>query len=92
MMTPSWKQSGVRWLWLALVVVAYYVTSLSRTLLFWLAFVLTRPLGPVVGDYLDKPLGAGGMALSRYSASAALIVFIIACILLLPQRPAEASH
>lgn len=77
---------------LALVVAAYYVTSLSRTLLFWLAFVLTRPLGAVVGDYLDKPLGAGGMALSRYSASAALIVFIIACILLLPQRPAEASH
>lgn len=77
---------------LALVVVAYYVTSLSRTLLFWLAFVLTRPLGAVVGDYLDKPLGAGGLALSRYSASAALIVFIIACILLLPQRPAEASH
>ena len=53
---------------LALVVAAYYWTSVSRTLLFWAAFILTRPLGAVVGDFLDKPLSAGGLALSRYSA------------------------
>ena len=71
---------------LASVVAVYYWTKLSRTLLFWTAFILTRPLGAVVGDFLDKPLKAGGLALSRYSASAALIVFSIACILLFPQR------
>ncbi len=53
---------------LALVVAAYYWTKLSRTLLFWTAFILTRPLGAVVGDFLDKPRNAGGLALSRYSA------------------------
>jgi uncharacterized membrane-anchored protein len=61
---------------LALVGAAYYLTKISRTLLFWAAFVLTRPLGAVVGDFLDKPLSAGGLALSRYSASAVLLVFI----------------
>lgn len=55
---------------LALVAVAYYRTSLSRTLLFWAAFIQKRPLGAVVGDFLDKPLNAGGLALSRYTASA----------------------
>ena len=58
---------------LALVAVDYYRTSLSRTLLFWAAFILTRPLGAVVGDFLDKPLNAGGLALSRYTASAVLL-------------------
>ena len=77
---------------LALVVAAYRWTSLSRTLLFWAAFVLTRPLGAVVGDFLDKPVGAGGLALSRFSASAALLVFIVACILVFPQRSARTSH
>jgi uncharacterized membrane-anchored protein len=74
---------------LGLVVIAYFGTNLSRTLLFWTAFILTRPLGAVVGDFLDKPLNAGGLALSRYSASAALIVFIVACILIFPPRKTE---
>ena len=76
---------------LGAVVAAYYRTSLSRTLLFWAAFILTRPLGAVVGDFLDKPLKAGGLALSRYSASAALITTIIACILIFPQRAGKYS-
>lgn len=77
---------------LALVALAYGRTQLSRTLLFWIAFILTRPLGAVVGDFLDKPLNHGGLALSRYGASAALLAFIIACIVLLPQRPARSAH
>ena len=76
---------------LALVAAAYFWTKLSRTLLFWTAFILTRPLGAVVGDFLDKPRDAGGLALSRYSASAALTVFIIACILIFPQRPVKGA-
>ena len=71
---------------LALVAAAYFWSSMSRTLLFWAAFILTRPLGAVVGDFLDKPLNAGGLALSRYSASAALFAFILTCILLFKQR------
>lgn len=77
---------------LALVAAAYYWTNLSRTLLFWAAFILTRPLGAVVGDFLDKPLDAGGLALSRYSASAALLAFIVACILIFPHRAAGKAH
>lgn len=76
---------------LGLVVAAYYWTTLSRTLLFWAAFILTRPLGAVVGDFLDKPISAGGLALSRYSASAALLVFIMACIFIFRQRAAISS-
>jgi uncharacterized membrane-anchored protein len=77
---------------LALVVVAYFWTNISRTALFWAAFILTRPLGAVVGDFLDKPINAGGLALSRYSASASLIVLIIGCILIFPQQAAKESH
>ncbi|MDQ6892299.1 MAG: hypothetical protein M3167_06425 [Acidobacteriota bacterium] len=77
---------------LGVVVAGYYWTSISRTLLFWAAFVLTRPLGAVVGDFLDKPKNAGGLALSRYWASAGLLVFIVACILLFPQRASQKSH
>jgi uncharacterized membrane-anchored protein len=77
---------------LALVVATYYWTSLSRTLLFWAAFILTRPLGAVVGDFLDKPLDAGGLALSRYTASAVLLAFIMACIWFFPQRAAKQGH
>ncbi len=77
---------------LVLVVAAYYWTNLSRTLLFWTAFILTRPLGAVVGDFLDKPLSAGGLALSRYSASAALFAFILTSILLFKQRAARTAH
>jgi uncharacterized membrane-anchored protein len=71
---------------LAIVALAYYRTAISRALLFWAAFILTRPLGAVVGDFLDKPLNAGGLALSRYTASAALLAFIACCITVLPQR------
>jgi len=74
---------------LVLVVAAYYWTRISRTTLFWAAFILTRPLGAVVGDFLDKPVSAGGLALSRYSASAALIAFIVACLLIFSQRAAK---
>ena len=77
---------------LALVVAAYFWTNVSRTLLFWAAFILTRPLGAVVGDFLDKPLNAGGLALSRYSASAALFAFILGSILLFKQRAAQKAH
>lgn len=77
---------------LALVVAAYFWSTVSRTVLFWAAFILTRPLGAVVGDFLDKPLDAGGLALSSYSASAALFVFIVACLLLFKQRAAQTAH
>jgi uncharacterized membrane-anchored protein len=77
---------------LALVVGAYYFTSISRTVLFWAAFVLTRPLGAVAGDLLDKPLDSGGLALSRYSASAILLLFMAGCIVIFRQRPAGRSH
>ncbi len=71
---------------LAVIIAAYYWTNISRTLLFWTAFILTRPLGATVGDLLDKPLSAGGFALSRYAASLVLIGFITVCILIFPQR------
>ena len=77
---------------LALVVAAYFWTSISRTALFWAAFILTRPLGAVVGDFLDKPVSAGGLALSRYAASATLLVFIIVCTTFIPQKAASRSH
>jgi uncharacterized membrane-anchored protein len=77
---------------LALVVAVYYLTNISRTMLFWAAFILTRPLGAVVGDFLDKPLSAGGLALSRYSASVALFGFMLTCILFFKQRAAEKAH
>jgi len=77
---------------LALVAAAYYWTKVSRTVLFWIAFVLTRPLGAVLGDFLDKPVSHGGLALSRYSASIALLVIIAACVLFFRQRPATKQH
>ena len=76
---------------LVVVAAAYFWTKLSRTALFWAAFILTRPLGAVLGDFLDKPLDAGGLALSRYTASGALIVFILACIFIFPQQAAKGS-
>lgn len=77
---------------LLLVVVALFVwTAVSRTVLFWIAFVLTRPLGAVLGDLLDKPVNAGGLDLSRFGASAALVIFIIALIWFFPQRAARAA-
>ncbi|MBI1205429.1 MAG: hypothetical protein GC182_23240 [Rhodopseudomonas sp.] len=77
---------------LALVAAAYFWTNVSRTLLFWAAFVLTRPLGAVVGDFLDKPLNAGGLDLSRFTASAALVALIVLCILIFENKPAQQAH
>jgi uncharacterized membrane-anchored protein len=68
------------------VAVLYFRTRMSRTVLFWAAFILTRPLGATVGDLLDKPVSNGGLALDRFQASGVLAVSIIACILLIPQR------
>ena len=77
---------------LALIGIAYFRTQISRTTLFWAAFILTRPLGAVVGDFLDKPISSGGLNLSRYSASAALLVFIVAGIILFEQKAAKQCH
>jgi len=71
---------------LAVLVAFYRWTGMSRVALFWAAFILTRPLGATVGDFLDKPIDDGGLALSRPIASAVIAAFIVACILLLPQR------
>ena len=77
---------------LVLLVMAYYWTKVSRTLLFWAAFILTRPLGAVLGDFLDKPLAKGGLELSRYSISALLLVVIVMGIVLFKQKAAERAH
>lgn len=77
---------------LALVAAAYFWSNISRTALFWSAFVLTRPLGAVVGDFLDKPVAHGGLDLSRYTVSIILLAAIVTLIVLLPQRPAEHAH
>jgi uncharacterized membrane-anchored protein len=77
---------------LALLGVAYFWARVSHTLLFWAAFILTRPLGAVVGDLLDKPLAQGGLALSRYSASLAILALMGLFIFLFPQKPARRSR
>ena len=76
---------------------AYYFTNVSRVLLFWAAFILTRPLGATLGDLVDKPIAHGGFAFSRTTATALLVAAIVGLILLIPQRagvhpgaPAEA--
>jgi uncharacterized membrane-anchored protein len=74
---------------LLIVLFAYYWTNVSRVLLFWAAFILTRPLGATLGDLFDKPVADGGLAFSRPLASAVLAAFILLCILILPQRAAE---
>jgi uncharacterized membrane-anchored protein len=71
---------------LVVVAVAYFFTNVSRTLLFWSAFILTRPLGATVGDWLDKPVADGGLAFGRFYASAILAALIVAGIVFLPQR------
>jgi uncharacterized membrane-anchored protein len=71
---------------LLILIALYYWTSMSRVFLFWAAFILTRPLGATFGDFLDKPLSHGGLAFSRPLASLILAIFIIGCILILPQR------
>jgi uncharacterized membrane-anchored protein len=72
---------------LALLAILYFTTRANRVFLFWAAFILTRPLGATVGDFLDKPLGKGGLELSRPIASAVLAAVIVVLILILPQRP-----
>jgi uncharacterized membrane-anchored protein len=76
---------------LVVLTAMYWWTRVSRVLLFWAAFILTRPLGATVGDFLDKPTSDGGLALSRPLASATLAIFIILCIALLPQRAGRHS-
>ncbi len=71
---------------LAIITAAYYFTKASHVALFWAAFILTRPLGATVGDFLDKPIDDGGLDLSRPIATAIIAVAMIACILLFPQR------
>jgi uncharacterized membrane-anchored protein len=77
---------------LAVIAIAYYRTRISHTVLFWAAFILTRPLGAVVGDFLDKPVIKGGLALSRYSASATLVLLIALCIIIFSHKPAKRIH
>ena len=72
---------------LLILALLYFTTKISRVFLFWAAFILTRPLGATVGDFLDKPVGKGGLEWSRPLASTILAVVILALILLLPQRP-----
>ena len=71
---------------LAVLTALYYRTAVSRVALFWTAFIVTRPLGATLGDFLDKPLTHGGLSLSRPIASAIIAIFIVGCIVLLPQR------
>ncbi len=74
---------------LAVVAGLYFYTTVSRVLLFWAAFILTRPLGATIGDFLDKPVADGGLALGRFEASAVLVALIAACILWIPQRAGQ---
>ncbi len=74
---------------LAVLAALYFTTKVSRVFLFWAAFILTRPLGATVGDFLDKPVSDGGLALSRPLASAIIAVLIIACIFAFPQRAGQ---
>ena len=72
-----------------MIAAAYFSTNISRTLLFWAAFILTRPLGATLGDLLDKPLDDGGLAFSRFYASAILAAIIIACVAFFRNAPAR---
>jgi len=77
---------------LAVTAALYFLTSVSRTALFWAAFVLTRPLGAVVGDFLDKPLAKGGLNLDRFAASASLVAVMVVLLLVFRQRAAARAH
>jgi uncharacterized membrane-anchored protein len=77
---------------LAVVALLYYRTAVSHVFLFWAAFVLTRPLGAVVGDLLDKPIDHGGLALSRVTASVTLLALMVLGIVLFPQKAAQRTH
>jgi uncharacterized membrane-anchored protein len=74
---------------LAVIAGLYFWTNVSRVLLFWSAFILTRPLGATVGDFLDKPISQGGLAFSRPLASAIIAIFILGCLFVLPQRAGQ---
>ena len=71
---------------LAIIAAAYFWTKVSHVTLFWAAFILTRPLGATVGDFFDKPIAQGGLAISRPLASAIIAAFIFVCIVAFPQR------
>lgn len=75
---------------LLLTAFCYYKTKISHTILFWLAFILTRPLGAVIGDFLDKPIDHGGLELSRYAASIVLLIAIVICTFIFKQRAGKA--
>lgn len=77
---------------LVILVLLHYFTSASQTILFWAAFILTRPLGAVVGDFLDKPYEKGGLELDRYVATAILLIMIVSFIFILERRAAEQAH
>jgi len=77
---------------LLVLALLYFFTSVSRVLLFWIAFITTRPLGAVVGDFLDKPMEQGGLELSRLVATIALLVLIVVLIFVFPQKAAEEAH
>ncbi len=77
---------------LALVAAAYFWSRISHVALFWAAFILTRPLGAVVGDFLDKPVSHGGLELSRLAASLVLGIAIVALVWLVPQRAGQAEQ
>jgi uncharacterized membrane-anchored protein len=80
---------GLFFLLLAVVAALYFFTKVSRTVLFWVAFILTRPLGASLGDLLTKPYAEHGLNLSRYTSSAAIAVLMIVCIMLFPQKAGE---
>jgi len=75
---------------LAIVVLLWFMTSLSRAGLFWAAFILTRPLGATLGDFLDKPVAKGGLDVSRPAASLVLLLAIAVCLWVFPQKPGKA--
>ena len=77
---------------LLILIALYYWTKISRTFLFWSAFVLTRPLGAVLGDFLDTPLDHGGLDLSRFGASFVLLAFILVCLVFFKSKPASTAH
>jgi uncharacterized membrane-anchored protein len=75
---------------LLIIVLCHFRTSISKTALFWAAFILTRPLGAVIGDFLDKPIESGGLELSRYTASGVIFILIIASIFVFKQKAGKA--
>jgi uncharacterized membrane-anchored protein len=77
---------------LAAIAITYYLSKVNRTSLFWAAFILTRPMGAVVGDFLDKPVAQGGLALDRYQASTILVVLIVLCLFLFRSKAASRPH